>query len=210
VPDSKYLVTQAIDVLEFDNIHNLRSIRFLFELLRERVGSPICYSSLAEDLAIAPNTVKKYIEILEALYIIFRITPFSNNIARSLLKEPKIYFFDTGLVRGDKGVVFENCIATCLLKHVFAKIDNLAENYTLNYLQTKDKKEVDFALVHNNQIKQIIEVKYSDNSPGSGLRYFHEKYKMPAVQLVKNLKREKVAEGIEILDALNYLQQLYL
>ncbi len=66
------------DVLDFDNIQNLNAIRLTFELLRKRVGSPVSYSSIAEDVAISPN------------------------IARSLLKEPKIYFFDTGLVQGDQ------------------------------------------------------------------------------------------------------------
>lgn len=126
------------DVLDFDNIHNLNAIRLIFELLRERVGSPISYLSIAEDVAISPNTVKKYIQILEALYIVFRVTPFSRNIARSLLKEPKIYFFDTGLVKGNHGIIFENFVATCLLKHVYAKIDYEAKNYVLKYLTLID------------------------------------------------------------------------
>ena len=70
-----------IDVLEFDNIQNLNAIRLVFELLRERVASPVSYQSIAEDVGISANTVKKYIQILEALYIVFRVTPFSHNIA---------------------------------------------------------------------------------------------------------------------------------
>src|SRR5690606_32952265 len=73
------------DVLDFDNIHNLKAIRLIFELLQERVGSSISYTSLAEDVAVSPNTVRKYIHILEALYIVFRVKPFSKNIARSIL-----------------------------------------------------------------------------------------------------------------------------
>src|SRR3989338_1709252 len=69
----------------------------------------------------------------QALYIIFRVTPYSKNIARSLLKEPKIYFFDNGLV-DNVGAKFENFVAVCLLKHVLAKIDYEAKNYSLNYL----------------------------------------------------------------------------
>jgi len=199
-----------IDVLEFENIHNVNAIRLVFELLRDRVGSPISYSSIAEDVGISPNTVKKYIQILEALYIVFRVTPFSNNIARSLLKEPKIYFFDNGLVRGNNGVVFENFVATCLLKHIFAKIDYKAENCSLCYLQTKERHEVDFALVRDNQVEQMIEVKSSDHAVHSGLRYFHEKYKLPAMQIVKDLKREKVENGIEIVQGLSFLKSLEL
>lgn len=199
-----------IDVLNFENIQNLNAIRLVFELLKERVGSPVSYSSIAEDAAISPNTVKKYIEILEALYIVFRVTPYSTNIARSLLKEPKIYFFDTGLVKGNNGARFENFVATCLLKHVLAKIDYQAANYSLKYLHTKEKHEVDFALIRDNSIEKIIEVKNADQSISPGLRYFHQKYNLPAVQMVKELKREKIENGIEIIKGLNFLQSLYL
>lgn len=199
-----------VDVLDFDNIQNVKAIRLIFELLREKVGSPISLTSLAEDAAISPNTVKKYIEILEALYIVFRITPFSNNISRSLLKEPKIYFFDTGLVKGSEGARFENFVAGCLLKHVLAKIDYFAESYSLNYLQTKERQEVDFALVKDEQIEQLIEVKLTNSSLSPGLCYFHEKYQLPAIQIVKDLKREKKEQNIQVMQANNFLKNLIL
>lgn len=197
------------DVLDFDNIQNIKAIQLVFKLLRERVGSNVSYSSIAEDAHLSPNTVKKYIEILEALYIVFRVTPFSNNIARSLLKEPKIYFFDTGLVN-DEGARFENFVAGCLLKHVFGKIDYKAESYSLHYLQTKEKHEVDFALVKDEKIVQLIEAKLSDPSPSPNLRYFHEKYNLPASQIVKNLKREKIEGAIQIREAKSLLKSLFL
>lgn len=199
-----------VDVLEFENIHNLNAIRLVFELLRERVGSSISYTSIAEDVAISPNTVKKYIQILEALYIVFRVTPFSKNIARSLLKEPKIYFFDTGLVKGDNGIKFENLVAQCLLKHVFAKVDYEAQDYSLRYLHTKEGHEADFALVRNQKIEQIIEVKNADHSINPSLRYFHEKYHLPAFQVVKDLKREKMDGEIGIVQGARFLKNLYL
>lgn len=198
------------DVLEFENIHNLKAIKLVFDLLRERVGSPISYTSIAEDVGISPSTVKKYIQILEALYIVFRVTPFSHNIARSLLKEPKIYFFDAGLVKGSDGAKFENFVATCLIKSVFAKIDYLGEDYALNYLQTKERYEVDFAIIHDNQIEKMIEVKLTDPSIGKGVSYFKEKYELAAVQVVKELKREKIEKGVEVVDALHFLTGLYL
>lgn len=199
-----------VDVLDFDHIQNLNAIRLVFELLRERVGSPLSYSSIAEDVAISPNTVKKYIQILEALYIVFRVTPFSRNIARSLLKEPKIYFFDVGLVKGSEGAKFENFVALCLLKHVLAKIDYQAENCTLKYLHTKEKKEVDFVLTRENQIEKMIEVKVADHSISQHLRYFHEKYQIPSLQLVKDLKHEKKEDNIEVIKADHYLKTLLL
>lgn len=198
------------DVLDFDKIQNLNAIRLVFEILRERVGSPISYTAIAEDVAIAPNTVRKYIQILEALYIVFRVTPFSKNIARSLLKEPKIYFFDTGLVKGDQGARFENLVASCLLKDVFAKVDYQAENYSLHYLHTKEGQEVDFAVVRDAKVERMIEAKCSDSSVHPALIYFHEKYKIPGYQVVKELKRERVDKGIHVVEADPFLKALNL
>ncbi|MFM8453560.1 MAG: ATP-binding protein [Gammaproteobacteria bacterium] len=200
----------STDVFEFEQINNMRAIKLLFELLRHRVGSTISYQSLAEDIAISPITVKKYIEILEALYIIFRITPYSKNIARSLLKEPKIYFFDTALVQGDEGAKFENFVALSLLKHVYGKVDYLAEEYVLHYLRTKDGLEVDFALVKENTVMQILEAKLSDSKINAPLKYFHQKYNYPAVQIVKYLQNEFLSGDIEVLNAKKFLTSLFL
>lgn len=199
------------DVLDFENIQNLNHLRLVFELLRARVGSPVSYKSISEDVGISPNTVKKYIHVMEALYIIFRVTPFSHNISRSLLKEPKVYFFDTGLVKGDNGATFENLVALSLLKASYAKIDHEAKVTALHYVRTKDGKEVDFAIVEDNALQQLIEVKASHSSIDPNLRYFYEKYRVPkAIQVVKDLKRGRVDGGIEVIQGDNFLKSLYL
>lgn len=198
------------DIFDFDNVQNIRALKTIFELLRTKVGSPISYQSLAEDVAISPNTVKKYIEILEALYIIFRITPFSKNIARSLLKKPKIYFFDTGLVKNNEGAKLENLVAICLLKHVYANVDYHGKDFALHYLRTKDKQEVDFVLVEDQVIQQIIEVKYADKTVSPALFTFSKKYHLQAVQLVQNLRQERRVENIDVMKVENYLANLLL
>ena len=199
----------ATDVFEFDKVQNIHALKVIFELLRTKVGSPVSYQSLAEDVAISPNTVKKYIQILEALYIIFTVSPFSKNIARSLLKEPKIYFFDTGLVKGE-GAQLENLVALSLLKHVYAKIDYHAENYALHYLRTKEKEEVDFALVKDDNIEQMIEVKNSGKEVSKTLYNFYKKYNFPAIQVVKELRQERQVDGINIIRVENFLSNLFL
>lgn len=200
----------STDIFDFDKVQNIRAIQTIFEMLRIRVGSPISYQSLAEDVGVSPATVKKYIQILEAVYLIFQITPFSKNIARSLLKEPKIYFFDTGLVKGDKGAKLENLVALCLLKNKYAAIDYYAKDSGLYYLRTKDKQEVDFVLTKNNTITKIIEVKYADKSISPSLRGFHKKYDLPAIQLVQELRQEQVVDGITLMQVENYLADLIL
>jgi len=198
------------DILDFEKIHDFRAIQLTLELLRRRVGSPVSWSSLARDVHCAPNTIKKYISILEALFIIFRVTPYHRNIARSLLKEPKIYFYDTGMVAGDDGIRLENLVAVSLLKHLNWKEDSKGIRCSLNTLKTKEKKEVDFVMVENDEPKQIIEVKLSDNSISSSLHYFHKKYNLEAVQLVKNLHTERMVNGIQLRRARSFLKELSL
>lgn len=191
-------------------IHNIKAMRLVFDLLRHKVGAPVSYQSIAEDVAISPMTVKKYIQILEALYIVFRVTPYSKNIARSLLKEPKIYFFDIGLIQGNLGLKLENLVAVSLLKHAYGMADYKALNYSLHYLRTKDKQEVDFALVYNDKIQKIIEVKLTDKEISPSLLNFSKKYGLEAIQLVKNLRNEYQTLNIKILKVDKFLCRLFI
>nr|CAA6822208.1 MAG: Unknown protein [uncultured Thiotrichaceae bacterium] len=196
------------DILDFEQVHDFRAIQLTLELLQNRVGSPLSYSSLARDVSVSPNTIKRYIEIFEALYIIFRVTPYHRNIARSLQKDAKIYFYDTGMVKGDDGVRFENLVAISLLKHLNAIEDYQGKRTALRMLRTKEQKEIDFVLVVDETPVQMLEINLSDSAMSPSLRYFYEKYNIPAVQLVKNLKHERLDNGIEVRRALDYLSQL--
>jgi len=198
------------DILDFEMIHNFRAMQMVLDLLRRKVGSPISYASIAEDVQVSPTTVKKYIEIFESLYIVFRVFPYSKKIARSILKEPKIYFFDTGLVIGDEGTGFENFVAGSLLKHVLGKTDKTGREFTLHYLRTKESKEVDFVLAKDEKMLQLIEAKLTDHALSKNLKYFADKYKVKGIQIVKELRREKTIGGIEIVLAENFLKELFL
>jgi predicted AAA+ superfamily ATPase len=198
------------DVLEFEEIEKVNAIRQVYTLLASKVGSPISYKSISEDVGIAPATAKRYIEILEALYIIFIIRPYTHKIARAILKEPKVYFFDYGLI-GDQGARFENLVALALYKHVTLKTDEIGREHKLGFLKTKENKEVDFALSDDqNNLIEIVEAKLSDKSPGGALEYFSQKYKIKSIQVVKNLdlNMERSIKGVEIRSAEKYLKTL--
>jgi uncharacterized protein len=195
------------DVLDFEKFSDFKSLKLCLELLRSRVGSPVSYSSIAGDIGIAPNTVKKYIQIFQELYIIFLVSPFSENIARSLLKEPKIYFFDTALVDGDEGIKFENLAALALAKQAAAEEDTSGRTAALQYIRTKDGREVDFCYVRGGKPQYLMEVKLSDSNISRNLHYFCSRYNIPGIQLVKNLKRER-QEGIEVRSASAWLAEL--
>ena len=197
------------DIVEFSRIHEIRSMRLLVELLRTRVGSPLSMTSLAGDLQIAPNTVRKYVDILESLHIVFLIRPFHINVARAILKEPKVYFYDTGFVQGPEGVKLENTCAVCLQKHVHFLQDVKGEAVALHYIRTKDRQEVDFAISRDGALNLLIEAKLSDASLSPALKYFAGKYPMAsAVQIVHNLRQGQQVHGVSIMPAGQWLADL--
>lgn len=197
------------DILDFGRITEIRAIRLLLEMLRKRVGSPLSYTSLATDLQVAPNTIRKYIEILESLHIVFAIRPFHKNIARSLLKEPKIYFYDSGYVEGDEGVRLENTVAVSLLKHTQYLQDAEGKDISLHYIRTKDGKELDFSLAEKGALTHFIEVKLSDETLSRNLLYFKNRHPgVKAVQLVHNTRNDQERDGVSIVRAGNWLGQL--
>jgi predicted AAA+ superfamily ATPase len=200
----------STDAFELEPIKNLNAMRLLVEMLQHKVCSSVSYDSLSEDLNISPITVKRYIEVLESLYVIFRLTPYSNNIARSLLKEPKIYFFDTGLVPDNVDQKFENLMAVSLLKHVYVLSDCQGKPYKLHYLKTKEGQEVDFAIVNGHTIEHIIEAKTSNTGISKALAFFHHKYGLKATQVVLTSQSAYQHLGISIIPAEPFLEDLAL
>ena len=197
------------DVLEFSRLHEINTMRLFVELLRERVGSPLSLASIARDLAVAPATLKRYLDILQALYIVFTVHPWHRNVGRAILQTPKVYFFDTGLVRGDQGVRLENAVAGMLLKQVHFLQDSAGREVGLHYIRTKDGAEVDFALSEAGKLTQLVECKLGDNKPHRALARFAEQFSAAeAVQLVYNLRQEEFRNGIAITDAASWLARL--
>ena len=197
------------DILEFSRIHELAAMRTLVDMLRARVGSPLSLASLARDLQIAPPTLKRYLDILQALFIVFIVQPWHRNVARAILQAPKVYFFDTGLVDGDEGVRFENAVACMLLKHTQWREDARGEEIGLHYLRTKDGAEVDFAISNRATLTHLIECKLTNAVPSAALHRFAAEWpKARSVQLVRHLRNEEMRGKIAVLTAAPWLATL--
>jgi len=198
------------DLLDLESVKNIKQIETLIDLLRTRVGSPISYSSLARDLQASDKTIKVWLGILENLYVIFKISPYSKNIARSILKQPKYYFYDVAQV-SNPAARLENLVAASLLKESHFRQDCLGLDWQLNYLAQKGGKEIDFILHEKSHDPILIEVKTSDSSPVSIFKNFALQFKKPRlVQLVLNLKREKTfPDGAEVRKLDNWLVHGY-
>ncbi len=196
------------DLIDYESVKNILSIETLVELLKYKVGSPVSYASLSRDLSCDPKTVKRWLRILETLYLVFPIRPFHKNIARSIIKEPKYYFYDTGLIKGDIGAKIENLTACSLLKRLNFLEDCLGYEVSLNYLKNKDGKEIDF-LVDIEGNKTMIEVKSGDRNLSGNFKIFSKYFpEASKIQLVYDLDREKTfPDGCEIRDIVTWLSE---
>ncbi len=86
------------DIRLIKNIGDLTQFKKFMILLAGRVGQVINISSLADDTGISPNTAESWLSVLEASYVIFRLAPYFKNTNKRLIRSPKIFFYDTGLL----------------------------------------------------------------------------------------------------------------
>lgn len=196
------------DVRDLENLKNIQSLELLVDLLRTRVGSPVVMSNLAEDLQVASATIKNWLQVLERMYLIFSVSPLTQNIARAIQKPQKVYFYDNSDVEisKDLGARFENLVATHLLKAIHFSEDYEGYRYQLNYIRDKEGREVDFAIVKDKKVHAIVEVKYSDSELSSSLKYYAEKLKPKhCVQIVGELRRPYSSGCIEVVSAVDFL-----
>lgn len=201
------------DLLDLEKVRDVKSIEILVDLLRTRVGSTISYSSLAEDLRVSAPTVKHWLQILENLYVVFSVRPYHRKIARSLLKEPKYYFYDTGVVAESAegpGPVLENAVACALLREIQFFEDRTGKRGVLHYLRDKEKHEVDFLTVIDQKPHHMIEVKWSDDSFSPSLSYFQKQVSAKeCVQLVHRLGQSRSkATGMRMEKAAAFLERI--
>ncbi|MDR2409162.1 MAG: DUF4143 domain-containing protein [Bacteroidales bacterium] len=86
------------DVRQIKNISNLRLFREFIRLLAGRIGQPFNVRSLSNDVGVSAKTIKEWLSVLEASYIIFTLSPYFQNTGKQVTKMPKVYFYDTGLL----------------------------------------------------------------------------------------------------------------
>ena len=85
------------DVRALVNLKDLRSFQQFFTLLAGRIGQVINFTSLSNDVGVSATTIKNWISVLKASFVVFELSPFFENIRKRVVKSPKIYFNDVGL-----------------------------------------------------------------------------------------------------------------
>ena len=185
------------ELLSLTAVRDIQSIETLIELLRARVGSPVSNHSLARDLQKSPNTIRHWLKLLEDLYVIFKLTPYHKNIARSLLKAPKYYFYDNGMAQGNPGTRLENLAACALLKETHRAQDVDGANLDLHFIRNKEGQEIDFLVTREKQPWRLIEVKWQDDRLSPNFKKFLAAQSLSRTQIVGELAQSKSFPGGE-------------
>lgn len=129
------------DVRQLINLKDVAQFQKFMKLIAGRVGQLMDYSSLAGDVGVSATTIKHWLSILEASFILYKLPPYFENFGKRVIKSPKYYFIDTGLlcfllgienstqVARDPliGQLFENLVVIDLVKNLFnqGKLDNI-------------------------------------------------------------------------------------
>lgn len=198
------------DLLTLENIKDIEGIELLVELLAAKVGSTISYNSLAREIERDDKSVKKWLGLLEQMYIVFRVSPYSKNIVRGTKKAGKYYFYDCARVEGGEAQKLENLTALSLKKEIEYQSDCNGIPGELYFVQTKDKNEIDFVALQKNQRTKLLEVKLSEENPSKNFSLFERYFpKAEKIQIVRNLEREYLSkDGVHVRSALDYLAHI--
>ena len=153
------------DVRQITKVTDLRLFRQFLAICAGRVGQLVNFVEMGNILGIDHKTVKSWISLLEASYIIYLLPPYHRNFDKRIIKSPKLYFYDTGLVCSllniqdttqlnthfAKGALFENMIVVELLKQYIGDSKNTA----FYFWQDSNMREIDLIIEESNRLKAI-------------------------------------------------------
>lgn len=157
------------DIFEVMNVRHMNEFRKFLVISASRVGCEFNASSISNELGVSLPTITEWMNVLEATYVAFRLPPFYRNIGKRLVKTPKVYFYDVGLVCYLLGInnahqlethpllgqIFENMVVAEFLKH---RCNHGIDN-NLYFFRDRSGSEVDLILDNGLQSLQAFVVK---------------------------------------------------
>jgi predicted AAA+ superfamily ATPase len=207
---NSYLTTYVErDVRALQAVQDLMRFRTFLKLLAGRAGDLLNLQELAKDAGISVNTAKDWISLLETTFIVFRLAPWHRNASKRLVKTPKLYFWDTGLLTFLAGIdtperlasdrqighIFENYVITELRKQAMA----LCARQECFFYRTQDGAEVDF-LLQTEQGVLACEIKWGSHTNSSDVKALSDlQLDLPITTktvLCPSAERRVVAPGI--------------
>lgn len=197
------------DVRSLKNIGDLATFSRFLRLCAGRTGQVLNLSSLANDAGVAVNTAKSWLSLLQASFIVYLVQPYYKNFSKRIIKAPKLYFYDMGIVASLlniqqssdinnhylQGALFENLIISELIKVKY----HLGGNPQLYYWRESNGTEVDCLIELPGQKLLAIEIKAGQT--------FHKEYLKNLKTFSKgmqNIKNVLVYGGSESMDLTNF------
>jgi predicted AAA+ superfamily ATPase len=139
------------DILALEGIRYANKLVRLLQLLAFQIGKQVSFAELGKQLSMSKNTVERYLDLLEKVFVIYRLSGFSRNLRKEITKSQRYFFYDTGVrnalignfnplaVRNDLGELWENYIITERMK----RQEYLRKVTNSYFWRTYDKKEID-------------------------------------------------------------------
>lgn len=172
------------DVRKIINIKDLSLFQKFIKLCANRIGQPLNINSLCNEVGISNSTIKSWLSLLEASHIIYLLQPYYKNLGKRIIKSPKLYFIDVGLVcyllginekkhlenHPLRGNLYENMIVMDLIKNRTNR--GLEPNFY--FYRDNNQNEVDLIFENNNELIPI-EIKSSTTFNAQflkGIKYF--------------------------------------
>jgi len=162
------------DLKDLSAIRDVSSLELLVSELPNRICSPLSIQNLANSLHVSQPTVSKWLEMLDAMYVSFRVAPFGSPLIRAVTKEQKLYMWDWSVVT-NPAARFENMVASQLLKYCHYMQDWEGYNMELRYIRDTDAREIDFVVVKDSNPIFAVECKLNDADLSPAIKYFQQR-----------------------------------
>lgn len=213
---SSYLDTYLTrDIRTLRDIGDMRDFRRCITLLAARAGQILNMSDLSRDIGVTVATIKKWISVLEASYIVFLLPPYYMNQGKRIIKSPKIYFYDTGLVSYLLGIqdltMFEqhqhygNLFENHVISEIAKKEIHRNTHSELFYYRTSHGVEVDLLIDRRSSV-EYVEIKSSKKyQPDMVKSILTLRTRNEKAVLLYQGKSLKTTNDIEILNYADYL-----
>ncbi|MEI7974314.1 MAG: DUF4143 domain-containing protein, partial [Bdellovibrio sp.] len=197
------------DVNDLEDVKDLTSMELLSQSLTSRVGSPLSINALREDLNVSFDTVERWTQILERLFLVYRIAPFGAPKIRAVKKEKKLYFWNWAFVE-NTGARWENLVASHLLKYCDFQRDVHGEKMELRFIRDVDGREIDFVVLKNTKPLFAVECKTGEGSPSPAMSYFRERVSIPKFYQVHQGQRDygSATKGTRVLPFTRFCEEI--
>jgi predicted AAA+ superfamily ATPase len=170
------------DIRSIVRVQDLSLFKKFVFMLAHHVGQLVNFNHFSKELGVDIKTIQRWFSILETSYIIFTLKPWHKNFEKRLVKSPKLYFYDTGLVSyllgienaeelilsNYKGSLFENYAVTEILK----AYKNNGISGQFHFWRDSNGNEIDLIIERGNKLK-IIEIKASETVKSDFLKSLH-------------------------------------